>query len=688
MNADDTTILAGQPEFMTASGPQRGAFWDGHGVNFSIASKNAQKVELCLFDASGEHELRRLTLPGHTGNVFHGYVPEIEPGQVYGYRVYGPYDPGRGLLFNPAKLLFDPCARGAAGRFIYNDAHNGASPLDPYRPDPRDNAPYMLKSRVAAPFQVPEKDEKPGFSRPRTIIYEANIPSLTSASLPDYDYKISYSDNVITRSDLSLVPQPIIPGTASALTSPQVVNQIKRHGNTVELMPINAGLSERRLVRLGLNNVWNYNSLGFFAPDPKLFPGGAAQVRETVKELHKAGFKVVLDFAFNHTCEIDDTGHRGYTLSLRGVDNSTYYRLDPNDKTKYLNWSGCGNTINADEPETQRLILDALRYWIKEIGADGIRFDLGAILGRDASGRFSPDHPLMKAIMSDPIISNAELFFEPWSADGYNLGELPAGAAEWNDKYRDCVRDYWRGDDGAMAELAKRITGSHDIFGHKSASPQISVNAIAFHDGLTARDIVSYNEKHNLENQENNRDGHNNNHSYNHGVEGPTDDTEINRIRWQQMRNMRATLFLSQGTPLVLQGDEVGNSQNGNNNGYCRDKGVDWDNGPEARRFEDFAAYVKSLRDEFAILRHHEYLHGEKFDGHGVPNIDWYAPDNRRQTHADWSNSNARCFGLMLNGGAVVQLDGPKDNRRLLAVFNAHSAPVDFTLPALKGGSG
>lgn len=691
MNADDATILTGIPEFTTASGPQRGAFWDGQGVNFSIASKNAQKVELCLFDSTGEHELRRLTLPGHTGNVFHGYVPGLEPGQVYGYRVYGPYDPGRGHLFNPAKLLFDPGARETAGTFIYNDAHNGASPDDPNRPDPRDNAPYMLKAKVVAPLAPLEADEKPDFSRRNDIIYEANIRGLTSASLPNYDYKIRYNKDVITTFNATQLPPHITPGTASALTTPQVVNHIKRHGNSVELMPINVGLSERRLVRLGLNNLWNYNSLGFFAPDPRLFPGGVAQVRETIKNLHKAGFKVVLDFAFNHTCEIDETGHRGYTLSLRGVDNSTYYRLDPNDKRKYANWSGCGNTINADEPETQRLILDALRYWIKEIGADGIRFDLGAILGRDANGHFSADHPLMKAIMSDPIISKAELFFEPWSADGYNLGQLPEGAAEWNDKYRDSVRDYWRGDDGAMAQLAKRITGSHDIFGHKSNSPQVSVNAVTFHDGFTLRDVVSYNGKRNLANRENNRDGHNDNHSSDYGADGHTDNKAINEIRLQQMRNIRATLFLSQGTPLVLQGDEVGNTQDGNNNSYCQDNEtgwVSWDNSPEAVELEDFSAYLKSLRDEFSILRHHEYLHGERFDPHGVPDIDWYAPANRRQTDADWGNSKARCFGLMLNGGAVVQLDGQRDNRRLLAVFNAHSDPVRFTLPALRGGRG
>jgi glycogen operon protein len=550
----------------------------------------------------------------------------------------------------------------------------------------------MLKSRVAAPLLLPEKDEKPGFSRRNDIIYEANVRGLTMHPLPAFNYQMHYGSEISGTFDVdSITKRPVIPGTASALVSPQLLNHIGRHANTIELMPINVGLSERRLVRLGLNNLWNYNSLGFFAPDPQRFPGGPSQVRDTIKELHKAGFKVILDFAFNHTCEIDDTGARGYTLSLRGVDNSTYYRLDPNDKRKYVNWSGCGNTINADEPETQRLILDALRYWIKEMGADGIRFDLGAILGRDKNGNFSPDHPLLKAIMADPIISKAELFFEPWSADGYNLGQMPAGVAEWNDKYRDCVRDYWRGDDGAMAELAKRITGSHDIFGHKSISPQVSVNAITFHDGFTLRDINSYSAKHNLANKENNQDGHNNNHSCNYGVEGPTNDKTINETRMQQMRNMRATLFLSQGTPLVLQADEVGNTQAGNNNAYCQDNETGWakwDDSPEAVQLENFSAYVKSLRDEFSILRHHEYLHGEKFDAYGVPNIDWYAPDDRRQTDSDWGNPRARCFGLMLNGGAVAQLDGAKDNRRLLAVFNAHSAPVDFTLPALKGDSG
>lgn len=716
MDEKALTIQNGQPETITLSGPRRGAFSDGHGVNFSIASKNAEKVELCLFDATGEHELQRIALPGHTGNVFHGYIPGLKPEQVYGYRVYGPYDPSRGLLFNPAKLSFDPSAQETAGTFIYNDAHLSASPDDPNKPDPRDNAPFMVKARVPEPWPEDnaDPDVKPPFPRSDDILYEASIRGLTMQLPPWPDYKVNYQPGVVLLTDpralikipgymLPGLPAGVTPGTAGAFTSGPVMTHLKRHGNTIELMPPNAGLTERRLVKLGLTNLWNYNALGFFAPDQRLFPGGAREARNTVRELHKAGFKGVLDLAFNHTAEIDDTGSRGYSLSMRGVDNSTYYRLMPDDKSKYVDWTGCGSTINIDEPETQRLILDSLRYWIKEIGADGIRFDLGAILGRDKNGDFSPNHPFMRAMMNDPIISKAELFFEPWDArwslgdmrpeqKGYQLGNFPPGSAEWDAAYRDDVRDFWRGNEGMAGKMATRLTGSYDIFGHKSTSPHASVNAITFHDGFTMRDLVTYEQKHNEKNKEDNRDGDNNNHSKNYGVEGPTDDPAINALRLQQMRNMRATLFLSQGTPLVVQGDEVGNTQHGNNNGYCQDNEighVTWDNSAEARQLEDFSAYVKSLRDEFAVLRHDEYLHGNVLDAYGAPDIAWYAPGGKEQTADDWNNSWARCFGMMLNGAAMEPLkpETPQDKRRLFTIFNASSGAVDFKLPALPGGA-
>jgi isoamylase len=344
MDDRELTIQNGQPETVTPSGRRRGAFSDGYGVNFSIASKNATKVELCLFDDAGERELQRIALPGHTGNVFHGYIPGLKPGQVYGYRVYGPYDPARGLLFNPAKLSFDPSAQETAGEFIYNDAHLSALPNNPNKPDPRDNAPFMVKARVPEPWPDDNAgpDDKPSFPRSDDIIYETNIRGLTM-QFPG-------------------LPPGVTPGTAAALTSQPVIDRLKKQGNTIELMPVNAGLTERRLINLGLTNLWNYNALGFFAPDRRLFPGGAKEARNTVKQLHKAGFKVVLDLAFNHTAEIDDTGSRGYSLSMRGVDNSTYYRLMPDDKSKYVDWTGCGSTINIDDPETQRLLLDSLRY--------------------------------------------------------------------------------------------------------------------------------------------------------------------------------------------------------------------------------------------------------------------------------------------------------------------------------------
>jgi isoamylase len=707
MGLEDLTIQNGAPESMTPSGPHRGAFWDGQGVNFSIASKNAERIELCLFDDKGEQEIKRVTLPGHTGNVFHGYIPGLAPGQVYGYRVHGPYDPSRGLLFNPAKLMFDPTARETIGTFIYDDINNGASPDDASQPDPRDNAAFVVKARVPKPLPAPDESEKPAFPRKDNVIYEANVRGLTM-KFPVWPVtygKTEYAPNVVPTTDPAVVagelyrlPPGVQPGTPEALTSPPVMHRIKRQGNTIELQPVNYGLSERRLVNLGLRNLWNYNALGWFAPDPRLFPGGIRQVVDTVKKLHGEGCKVVLDFAFNHTCEIDERGTRGYLLSLRGIDNSTYYRLREDDRRVYENWTGCDNTINIDEPETQRLILDALRFWIKEVGADGIRFDLAAILGRDKYADFSPDHPFFKAMMADPIISKAELFLEPWDARdsfggtpapkrGNQLGHMPAGTAEWNGRYRDEVREFWRGDAGMIGKMAARLTGSADIFGHKSTSPHASVNAITFHDGFTLRDLNTYDNKHNEKNCEDNRDGERDNRSSAYGPEGPTTDPAINTVRLQQMRNLRATLFLSQGTPLVLQGDEVGNTQHGNNNAYCQDNEtgwVKWDDSPEARQIEDFSAYCKSLRDEFAILRHDEYLHGERKDKCGVPDIQWFAPGGHEQTGSDWSNSWARCFGMMLNGGAV-SLPG-QDSRRLFAVFNAHSGTVDFQLPDLPGG--
>ncbi len=705
-------ITSGQPESVTPSGPQRGAFADSDGVNFSIASKNAAKVELCLFDDTGEHELQRIALPGHTGNVFHGHVEGLKAGQVYGYRVYGAYDPAHGHLFNPAKLMLDPAARDIVGKFEYDDINCGASPDDATKPDPRDNAAHTVKARVPQPLPLPDATEKVLFPRKDDIVYEFNVRGLTM-QLP-YDWKgydVHYQPdvkpgldlNTVKPGHLSVTVPPPPAGTGAALINPVLINHLKRHGNTLELMPVNAGMTERRLVKLGLNNLWNYNALNWFTPDPRLFPGGAADVRNVVKQLHKVGgFKVIFDFAFNHTSEIDERGTRGYTTSLRGIDNAAYYRLRDADQRVYENWTGCGNTINIDEPETQRLILDALRYWIKEIGADGIRFDLAAILGRKKNGDFDREHPFFKAMMADPIISKAELFLEPWDARwsledmpplqrGNQLGNMPDNLPEWNGRYRDEVREFWRGDEGMTPKMAARLTGSCDIFGHKSGSPHVSTNAITFHDGFTMRDLVTYNEKHNTANEEDNRDGERNNRSSNHGIEGPTDDPAIKAARLQDMRNMRATLFLSQGTPLVLQGDEVGNTQHGNNNAYCQDNEtgwVKWDDSPEARQLEDFSAYVKSLRDEFPMLRQDEYLHGNKTDAYGVQDIAWFAP-NGPQQDSDWNNPWARCFGMMLNGGAMAPAspDEPQDKRRLCAIFNASGGTVDFKLPQLAGGA-
>jgi glycogen operon protein len=650
-----------------------GATWDGKGVNFALFSAHAEKVELCLFDTSGTREIDRIPLPEYTDEVWHGYLPDATPGTLYGYRVYGPYDPRRGHRFNPHKLLVDPYAKALVGSIRTSDAIFGyriGAAREDLAFDRRDSARVVPKSQVVDPSYAWTQDHRPGIAWADTIIYEAHVRGFT-------------------------VQHPRLPpplrGTFAGLTAQPVVDYLKSLGITaIELMPVHAFVDDRHLLPKGLRNYWGYNTLGFFAPETRyLSTGVISEFKTMVARLHDAGIEVILDVVYNHTAE---GNHLGPTLSFRGIDNASYYKLVPEDRRYYVNYTGTGNTLNLSHPRVLQMALDSLHYWVQEMHVDGFRFDLAATLGRDPDA-FNPGAGFFDAVRQAPALQHVKLIAEPWDIgpDGYRLGGFPPGWSEWNDRFRDTVRRFWRGDDGALPELAARLAGSADLFDRHGRRPWASVNYVTSHDGFTLHDLVSYKEKHNEANLEDNKDGHDENLSWNCGIEGPTEDPEIAALRERQKRNFLSTLLLAQGAAMVLAGDESGRTQQGNNNAYCHDSPLSWldweaAEKPPNRELTQFLRRLLALRRAHPVLHRRRFLHGRDASADGVIDIAWYAPTGEEMKPPQWQDPHARCVGLFLNGRARPDIgsDGtPAADVAFLILMNAFHDKVDFTLPAL-----
>jgi glycogen operon protein len=648
----------------------RGATWDGEGVNFSLFAANAEKVELCLFDPTGRHEVQRITLRERTDEVWHCYLPEARPGLLYGYRVHGPYRPEQGLRFNPNKLLIEPYAKRLEGALVWSDAHFGyrvGSPKADLSFDKRDSAAGTPKSRVTDSAFTWGDDRPPRVPWHDTVIYEAHVRGLTMRH-PD-------------------VPAPLRGSYAGLATAPMIEHFLRLGVTTLELMPVHAFVDDRTLLDKGLRNYWGYNTIGFFAPERRYSASGQiSEFKTMVKTLHSAGIEVILDVVYNHTAEGNELGP---TLSMRGIDNAAYYRLSPESPRYYMDFTGTGNTLNLQHPRVLQLIMDSLRYWVLEMHVDGFRFDLASALARelydvDRLGSF------FDTIGQDPVLSQVKLIAEPWDigSGGYQVGNFPPGWNEWNDKYRDSMRAYWKGDGGLIGEFARRFTGSSDLYEASGRKPHASINFITAHDGFTLADLVSYNGKHNKANGEDNRDGANENRSWNCGTEGPTDDEAIGALRAQQKRNLIATLLLSQGVPMVLGGDELGHTQLGNNNAYCQDNElswIDWELDTDRQAFLEFTSRLIALRRRHPVFSRRRFLKGDTVAADGSREIIWLSPDGSEMTEAEWAVPFARCLGLYLAGAAIERRDRRgrlvTDNNFIL-LCNAHHEPIPFQLPA------
>lgn len=634
-----------------------GSRWDGEGTYFGVYSSAAQQVDLCLFRSDGR-ETNRLPMPECTDGVWHGFVPACGPGQHYGFRARGTFNPEAGLWFNENKLLLDPYARELSGEAIWSPAlfaYEEQGPDGALKPDQRDSAPFVPRAVVQGKattrptrHHIPWKD---------TIVYEAHLRGLTR-QFPDL-------------TDVEL-------GTLRGLKNKQVLQYLTALGITsLELLPVQAILDEHFLQKKQLRNYWGYNTLAFFAPAPRYLAGaGTDDFREVVNALHDAGLEVILDVVYNHTAEGDRLGP---TLNFRGLDNHAYYRLLPDEPQRYVNDTGTGNTINADHPMVQRLILDSLAYWALDMGIDGFRFDLASILGRHSTG-FSTRHPLLESVGNEPRLRNVKLIAEPWDVGpgGYQLGQFPAPWSEWNDKYRDAIRAFWLRGENNAAEFARRLHGSADVFEPSKRGPGASVNLITAHDGFTLQDLVSYEQRHNQANGEDNRDGHQHNLSCNHGHEGPTDDPGVVELRHRQRLNLLATLLLSQGTPMILAGDEFGNTQAGNNNAYCQDNKLGWLDWHAAARESAFSERVKQLlrlRLSEPLLRQDRYLHGEAVNRSGDKNIQWLGSDGSELQASQWSDLRAITMVLRACKG------DDHDTRALALCCNGLAVAAKFHLP-------
>ncbi len=648
----------------------RGANWDGMGVNFAIFSESAERVELCLFDASGRNEVQRLELREQTDQVFHGYLPQARPGLLYGYRVYGPYNPKEGQRFNGNKLLLDPYARNIIGSIRWHDSLFGyriGHSQDDLSFDRRDSAPYLPRCKVIESAFTWGDDRRPKVPWHETVIYELHVGGFTRQH-PD-------------------VP-PELRGTYAGLSCAPVIEHFKRLGvTTVELMPVHSFLDDRHLVERGLRNYWGYNSIGYFAPEHRYSASGkVGEFKTMVRTLHEAGIEVILDVVYNHTAEGNE---RGPTLCFRGIDNAAYYRLVPDNQRHYQDFTGCGNTLNMQHPRVLQLLMDSLRYWVTEMHVDGFRFDLASALARElhAVDRLSAFFDILR---QDPVLSQVKLIAEPWDlgSGGYQVGNFPVGWAEWNDKYRDTMRGYWKGEGGGVGEFAQRFTGSSDLYNRSSRKPYASINFVAAHDGFTLADVVSYNDKHNEANGEDNRDGHGHNLSWNCGAEGPTDDPAVRALRAQQQRNFIATLLLSQGVPMLLAGDEIGRSQGGNNNAYCQDNPIswiDWTQNADQQALLAFTQRMVALRAAHPVFHRRDFFQGRPLHGSGIRDIVWLQPDGSEMTEQEWGHDHARALAVFLSGDALNEVDGrgrAVHDDTFVLLFNADVNPVTFTLPA------
>ena len=651
-----------------------GATFDGNGTNFALFSEGAERVELCLFGDRGRET--RIELVDVDAHVWHCYVPNVQPGQRYGYRVHGEYDPASGKRFNPNKLLLDPYAKAVDGQVKWGQEVFSYPFGDPDGRNDADSAAQMMKGVVVNPFFDWAGDRQPKTPYAESFIYEAHVKGLTELH-PD-------------------IP-PEIRGTYSAIAHPVIIEHLKKLGVTaIELMPVHQFVNDSTLEDKGLSNYWGYNTISFFAPQNTYSATGqrGQQVQEfkgMVRALHAAGIEVILDVVYNHTAE---GNHLGPTLSMRGIDNEAYYRLEDDDKRYYTDYTGTGNSLNVGNPHTLQLIMDSLRYWVLEMHVDGFRFDLAATLAREF---YDVDRlaAFFELVQQDPVVSQVKLIAEPWDIGpgGYQVGNFPPQWTEWNGKYRDTVRDFWRGEPQALGEFASRITGSADLYEHSGRRPVASINFVTAHDGFTLRDLVSYNDKHNDANGEDGRDGESHNRSFNFGVEGPTDDPEVLTARARQQRNFIATLLLSQGVPMLLHGDELGRTQQGNNNGYAQDNELTWVHWDQVDQpLVEFTSALAKLRRDHPAFRRSRFFNGRPVrqeEGAPVPDIVWLRPDGSRMQPEDWDSGFGRAIGMFLNGNGIRERDRrgePIRDQHFLVLFNAGDETVDFRIPDTEFG--
>jgi isoamylase len=653
-----------------------GATWDGTGVNFALFSEQATKVELCLFDsADASAEFLRIALPSLNHQVWHCYLPDARPGQLYGYRVYGPFEPREGHKFNPHKILLDPYAKAIGRDLRWDNAVYGfpRATQNATAFDESDSAPFAPLGCVLESAFTWADDRLPRTPWHKTVVYETHVKGFTRRH-PG-------------------VPEELR-GTYAGLASPAAIDHLHELGVTaVELMPIHYHIDEHFLIEKGLVNYWGYNTLGYFAPDPRYSASGhqsaAQEFKSMVRTLHSEGLEVILDVVYNHTAE---GNHLGPTLSLRGIDNAAYYHL-ADERWRYVDFTGCGNTLNCAQPHVLQLIMDSLRYWILEMHVDGFRFDLASALAREL---WEVDRlaAFFDIIHQDPILSQTKLIAEPWDLgpNGYNVGNFPVLWTEWNGKYRDCIRRFWKGDGGILGELASRLSGSSDLYEHNGRRPSASLNFVTCHDGFTLRDLVSHNQKHNEANGEQNRDGNNNNMSWNCGVEGPTSDPAVNELRRRQQRNFLATLFLSQGVPMLLAGDEFGHTQDGNNNTYCQDSEltwIDWDLSAEQKDLFEFVRKLVRLRRENPVFQRRHFFQGRPIHGLDVKDLYWLTPNGTEMADEDWNKGYARCLGMGMVGGQIDETDAHGQRivgESFVVLFNAGDEMVRFRLGGRAAG--
>jgi len=654
-----------------------GATWDGEGVNFALFSENATSIELCLFDAMDDAiERQKIQVFERSDQVFHCYLPDVRPGQLYGYRVHGPYKPEEGHRFNPAKLLIDPYAKAISSPIKWSNvlfAYRIGDPAQDLAIDPGNNAGGMPKSVVVDSAFTWGDDRPPRTPWNRTVIYECHVKGMT-------------------------IKHPQVPerlrGTFLGLVSDAMLDHFLSLGITaVELLPVHHFAVDRHLAERGLTNYWGYNSIGFLAPDVRYSTGGLGhqvyEFKSMVKKLHSAGIEVILDVVYNHTGE---GNHLGPTLSLRGVDNKSYYRLEPDNCCQYTDFTGCGNSLNMMHPRTIQMIMDSLRYWVLEMHVDGFRFDLATVLARELS-EVNRLGTFFDIIHQDPVLSRVKLIAEPWDVGpgGYQVGNFPIGWAEWNGKYRDSVRKFWKGEDGVIPELASRLSGSSDIYQWSDRAAYASVNFVTAHDGFTLADLVSYEQKHNEANGENNKDGTNDNHSRNWGAEGPSDDPGINAIRQRSTRNMLATLILSQGVPMISHGDEIGRSQRGNNNAYAQDNEVSWMNwelSEEQRQLLGFVQRLVALRQANPVLRRRQFFRGQSVSLEGLKDLTWVRADGLEMSHDQWHDPKNHVLGMLIHGDAIDETDDrgrPIKGDTMLLLVNGGEEPTQFRMPAIEG---